>query len=192
MFTKHSLPKTGLLLFALYVTSATGAGDIPDGPYLGQQPPGSDPVLFAPGIVSDELANRDLAMLPDGSEVYFSANSRNFDLSTILVSYRGTHGWSEPRVAPFAKDKRFKYLEPAISPDGAKFFFVATERDQNNNDIWVMDRSGGQWGKARKLGEHINTDASETFPSITDNGTLYFSRASENPRIEHIYRSRLL
>ena len=55
-----------------------------------------------------------------------------------------------------------------------------------------MDRSGGQWGKARKLGEHINTDVSETFPSITNDGTLYFSRASENPRIEHIYRSRLL
>ena len=41
------------------------------GPYLGQEPPGLEPRLFAPGVVSTGLATRDLAMTPDGDELYF-------------------------------------------------------------------------------------------------------------------------
>ena len=53
-----------------------------------------------------------------------------------------------------------------------------------------MDREAGGWGTPKKLGEQINTAVSETFPSLTNDGTLYFSRASDNPQVEFIYRSR--
>mgnify|MGYP000181601571 CR=1 FL=1 len=36
------------------------------GPYLDQPPPGAEPRIFAPGLVSDGLNNRDLAITPDG------------------------------------------------------------------------------------------------------------------------------
>jgi Tol biopolymer transport system component len=118
---------------------------------------------------------------------------RRFKLSTILGVYRKDGRWSKPEVAPFATDKNYNYLEPAISPDGSKFFFVSTKNDgKNNNDIFVMNREATGWGKPQKLGEHINTEVSETFPSITSDGTLYFSRASDDPAVEHIYRSRLI
>ena len=55
-----------------------------------------------------------------------------------------------------------------------------------------MDRKDGGWATPKKLGAHINTTVSETFPSITNDGTMYFSRASDDPRVEHIYRSRLV
>ena len=42
------------------------------GPYLGQEPPGLEPEIFAPGIVSTGLATRDIAITPDGGELYFS------------------------------------------------------------------------------------------------------------------------
>lgn len=161
------------------------------GLYLGQNPPGDEAVLFAPGIVSDGFNNRDMAITPDGSEIYFGVNLRNFDLSTILTVQQVDGKWGKPVVASFASDKNYKYLEPAISPDGSKFFFVASRRDsKNNNDIWVMDRESGSWGKPRKLGDTINTAVSETFPSITNDGTLYFSRVGDDPGVEHIYRSR--
>lgn len=162
------------------------------GPYLGQIPPGSDPALFAPGIISDGFNNRDIAMLPDGSEIYYAVNMRGFDLSTIMVVRQVNGEWNNPEVAPFAMDRNLKFLEPAISPDGSKFFYVSAKRDgENNNDIWVMNRQGPGWGTPQKLGGAINTGVSETFPSITNDGTLYFSRASDDPRVEHIYRSRL-
>jgi Tol biopolymer transport system component len=159
--------------------------------YLGQKPPADKAELFAPGIVSDGLNNRDIAISPDGSEIYYAVNMRNFDLSTILVVRRVNGIWAEPGVAPFATDWNFNYLEPAISPDGSKFFFVVSARDdKTNNDIWVMDREESGWGEPRKLGEKINTPVSETFPSITNDGTLFFSRRSDDPQVEYIYRSR--
>lgn len=36
-------------------------------PLLDMKPPGKEPVIFAPGIVSDELINRDIAISPDGN-----------------------------------------------------------------------------------------------------------------------------
>lgn len=180
-----------LLASALLVSAAEN--EVPNGPYLGQAPPGDEPELFAPGIISDGFNNRDVAIMPDGSEIYYAVNMRNFDISTILAVYKVNDVWSKPEVAPFAKDMNFNYLEPAISPDGSKFFFVSSNRDiKNNNDIWVMDREAGGWGKPRKLGDAINTAVSETFPSITNDGTIYFSRVSDDPGVEYIYRSRLL
>jgi len=163
------------------------------GPYLGQTPPGDEPVLFAPGIVSDGFNNRDVAMMPDGSELYYAVNIRGFDLSTIMAVYQVDGKWSKPEVPAFATDKSMKFLEPTISPDGSKFFFVSVKRgDEKNMDIWVMDREGTAWGEPKMLGDTINTAVSETFPSITNDGTLYFSRASDDPQVEHIYRSRLV
>lgn len=181
-----------IILFATSVLKAAD-DDPPTGPYLGQKAPGDQPELFGPGVISDGFNNRDMAMMPDGSEIYYAVNMRNFDMSTILAIHKVDGGWSKPEVPPFARDTRFKYLEPAISPDGLKFFFVSSQRDgKNNNDIWVMHRENGGWGKPEKLGENINTAVSETFPSITNDGTLYFSRVGDDPSVEHIYRSRLI
>jgi hypothetical protein len=171
------------------------ASDNPElgGLYLGQTPPGDEPVLFAPGIISDGFNNRDLAIMPDGSEIYYAVNMKKFELSTILVVRKLNDHWSDPEVASFATDSNFKYLEPAISPDGSKFFFVSAGIDsENNNDIWMMDREIEGWGKPIRLGDNINTSVSETFPSITNDGTIYFSRVSDDPAVEYIYRSRLI
>lgn len=174
------------ILVSLY-SAATLAG-----PYLDQAPPGEEPVLFAPGVVSDGLANRDMAITPDGKEIYWSVNQRNFDLSVILYSRWSGNGWSAPDVAPFSRDPAYIYYEPAISPDGSQFFYVAAEAGSEYNDIWVMDRVGDGWGEARKLDAPINTPGKEYFPSLTRNGTLYFTREGETPGMEAIYRSRLV
>ncbi|MCP3673048.1 MAG: hypothetical protein GY829_01060 [Gammaproteobacteria bacterium] len=180
--------KSVILFFILTVQLNNSAS-----PYLGQLSPKADPELFAPDIISDGLNNRDLAITPDGSEIYYSINMMNFELSTIMVIYQKNGQWSIPEVASFARDKNYKYLEPAISPDGSKFFFVKSRRGGGANDIWFMNRKGMEWGNPEKLGNNINTDVSETFPSITKDGTLYFSRADkDNLQIEHIYRSKFI
>jgi hypothetical protein len=192
MFQKSAL----LLLSCLAVFSTPllkAADNIPGISYPDQNPPGDEARLFAPHVVSNGFNNRDVAMMPDGSEFYFAVNMRNFDLSTILTIRKLDDGWSEPEVALFASDQNMKYLEPAISPDGSRFFYVASTRDDgNNNDIWMMERMGAGWGSPVKLGNMINTPVGETFPSITNDGTLYFSRVSDDPRVEHIYRSRFV
>ena len=117
------------------------------GPYLGQAPPGLEPEIFAPGIVSTGLATRDIAMTPDGGELYFAVTLGGRTM--IMVTRQQGGVWTEPAVAPFSG--RYLDIEPAISPDGQRFFFLST-RDRRPGqeeksgwvyqDIWVMDREG--------------------------------------------------
>lgn len=164
------------------------------GPYLGQRPPGPEPQIFAPGLISTGLAERDFAMTPEGDEIYYtSVLGAGFDFSAIVTTRLIDGVWSEPAVASFSG--RFKDLEPAISPDGERFYFVSYRPDDGlaeppaGEDIFTMDRVAGGWSEPRRMGLPINTEQAEFFPSVTRDGTLYFTRRSED-RTESIYRSR--
>ena len=68
------LPVLFPVVLALAMSSCSGdRGRYLDvrGPLLGQEPPGDEPALFAPGIVSTMCTDRDLTMTPDGSEIAF-------------------------------------------------------------------------------------------------------------------------
>jgi len=165
------------------------------GPYLGQEPPGSEPQIFAPGIVSTGLATRDIAITPDGSELYFAVTLGGRTM--IMVTRQQDGVWTEPSVAPFSG--RYLDIEPSISPDGQRFFFLSTRpqsgQEQKSGwvyqDIWVMDREGDAWGEPYNLGPPVNSDAPEYFPSVTANGALYFTREGED-RVSATWRSRLV
>ncbi len=185
---------------AAWLTAGVPAGQsgtTPGGPYLGQRPPGDTPELFAPGIVSTGGVDRDIAMAPDGREIYFGVSGPAYQYTTVLVT-RLEHGrWSSPAVVPHLDDPRYLNLEPALSADGSRLFFLSTRPDPargvpaGNQDIWVMTRTPGGWSEPRNLGAPVNTDLAEYFPSLTRDGTLYFTREERGSRISHIWRARL-
>jgi hypothetical protein len=155
-----------------------------------------EPRLFAPGVVSTGLATRDVAMMPDGSELYFGVTIGG--RAAIMVTEQQEDGiWTAPVVAPFSG--RSLDIEPAISPDGQRFFFLSARPQPGKEelpgwgyqDIWVMDREGDGWGEPYNLGPPVNTDSPEYFPSVTVDGTLYFTREGPD-RVSSIYRSRFV
>ncbi len=170
------------------------------GDYLGQPLPGSTPEVFAPGFVTTDMYTRDVAMTPDGSELYFGVLLGS--ISVIMETHRGPDGvWSEPEVAPFSRDSRFFNLEPHVSPDGGKILFLSTRveyptpeqlRNWSSQDIWVADRVGSGWGEPYNLGPPVNTEHAEYFPSMTLDGTLYFTRGMSDGEGSYIYRARLV
>jgi hypothetical protein len=172
------------------------------GDYVGQVPPGEIAELFAPGLITTATYTRDVAMTPDGSELYFGVLLG--PVTAIIETHRGADGvWTEPEVAPFSTDSRFFNLEPAISPDGSRFMFLSTRvegrepeeeelRTWSNQDIWVMDREGDHWGEPYNLGAPVNTEGPEFYPSMTRDKTLYFTRGSDDGAESIIYRSRLV
>jgi Tol biopolymer transport system component len=165
------------------------------GDYIGQEPPGSAAQLFAPDIISTGMYTRDIAMTPDLKEVYFSVSLGNFEYSTIVFVKETGGKWSKPQVAGFANNLNYKFLEPAISPDGKKFYFVsnmpAGGDTINDMDIWVMNREGDGWSRPVNLGSPVNSDEPEFFPSVTNDGTLYFTR--DNPDgTSYIHRSKFI
>lgn len=163
-------------------------------PYLGQKVPGAVAELFAPGVVSTGMFTRDVAMTPDGRELYFTVVLGQFDTAAILVTKEGPDGkWSAPEVCPFASDPSYLTLEPCISPDGKRFFFASNRPVKAGGkkadfNIWSMERKGDGWGEPAPLPAPVNSEAPEFFPSVTRWDTLYFTR--ENPDGSNtIYRS---
>lgn len=174
----------------------SGTSEFPElsGPYLGQSLPDSVPQLFAPGVINTGMFTRDVAISPDGKEIYFCIAIGNYTYSTILYMREVNGVWQPPAIVPFSGGPGIIDFEPALSPDGEQLFFLSTRPDgeepAGDQDIWVVEREGNGWGEPRNLGEPINTDGGEFFPSITEEGTLYFTRNEKGSALNQIYRSR--
>jgi hypothetical protein len=191
-----------LILFTLHnsCTSSPEPGDpqtsfpVLQGPYLGQTAPDSLPELFAPGIVSTGMFTRDVAIGPDGKEIFFCVAIGNYTYSTILFTREVDGTWMAPEIVPFSGGPGVMDFEPSLSADGSKLFFLSNRPDGNepvgDQDIWVVDKGPEGWGEPRNLGMPVNTDGGEFFPSLTEQGTLYFSRNAPGSGLNQIYRSR--
>jgi Tol biopolymer transport system component len=163
------------------------------GDYFGQMLPGDTARLFAPEIISTGMNERDFAITPDGDEIFFSRDAGNYRYSAIFRSQRVDGSWSVPVVFEYCTNPDYKYIEPALSPDGKKLFFVSTmpaaPGSEGNEDIWVCTRTDGGWSEPRNLGSPVNTTSKEFFPSVTADGTIYYTHLDTVTGEEFIYRS---
>ncbi|MGC3948214.1 MAG: hypothetical protein QM762_27525 [Chryseolinea sp.] len=139
------------------------------------------PAMFLEGIISTELNERDMALSPDGNDMYYTVQTSKNILSTVLHRRKTANGWSDPEVAPFSGI--FNDLEPAFSPDGKRLFFCSnrpvTGDKTKDYDIWMMERTSAGWSDPKNLGSPVNTSANEFYPSIAQNGNLYFTAEKE-------------
>ena len=111
------------VIFLLLVSSsACSQTSISLKEYFDQPGPGTSPALFAPGIVSDQYGNRDMAISPNGDELFYTIQYRGgFAFSVIMHSKKVNNKWSSPEVAFFSG--QYNDEEPAFSPDGTKLYF---------------------------------------------------------------------
>lgn len=155
--------------------------DVHKGKYFGLAEPGNSPKVFAAGLISTNLSERDVSFSPDGKEFYYTLWTGSFGV--ILFLKEGDDGWSEPEVSPFSQ--KYSNIEPFITKDGSKLFFSSTRpREQSGQekdyDIWYVERIDSSWGEPVNLGVPINTDANEFYPSVAENGNIYFTAAYDN------------
>ncbi len=154
--------------------------------------PPSSPALFGNGVISTGLRERDFALSPDGTELFYTLQSPLGIFQTILYRQKNSHDkWSEPEIAPFAG--RFSDLEPAFTSDGKRLFFSSnrplTGDSIKDFDIWFVEKKNGEWGKAQNIGAPVNTPADEYYPSITASGNLYFTASYDKAAKEDIYKA---
>lgn len=139
--------------------------------------PGDTPQLFAKGIMTDGLANRDFAISPAGDEIYFTLQQPRFASSTILRLTKKNGKWSKPEVAPFSGT--YKDLEAAFSPDGQYIYFSSNRPVSGDKlkdfDIWRVKRTSGGWGQPENLGPVVNSEKDEFYPSVGKSGNLYYT-----------------
>ncbi|MFC1726688.1 hypothetical protein ACFL4T_13785 [candidate division KSB1 bacterium] len=170
------------------------------GDYLGQNPPGTTPELFAPGIVTTRHHEHSApAFSPDGNEVFWSAFLAPLQSKApqvILYSKLENGKWTKPEVAPFSG----QYPEggPCFSYDGNKLFYGSRrpadgKGEPKDWDIWFVERLSNGWSEPKNPGAPINSEKSEGQPTITKDGTLYFLSDHKDYQYENcIFRSRFL
>ena len=164
------------------------------GNYLGQAEPTDSATLFAPKIVSNQFNVRDAALSPDGNEFFYSLRGVGF--FSIISIKREKNIWRGPKVASFSG--RYSDFEPCFSPDGKRLYFVSNRplddsEEPKDYDIWFVEKEGSNWGEPRNLGEPINTEANEFYPSFTTDGTIYFCAEYEHGiGGEDLYYSRIV
>ena len=99
---------------------------------------GSDtPRVFGPGIISDGFSNRDMALSPDGKDLYYTLQWTYGLFSVILHSEKINGEWTKPETASFSG--RFNDLEPAYSPDGGKLFFTSNRPLMGSDSVKDYD-----------------------------------------------------
>lgn len=88
---------------------------------------------------------------------------------------QGGEDWKTTEVMQIVDDS-ISVGHPSISDDGNTLYFVSRmEGGYGENDIWMIQKKGGKWGKPKNLGPDINTKGNEVYPYIRKNGVLYFS-----------------
>jgi Tol biopolymer transport system component len=151
------------------------------------------PALFQPGIINIGAATTYRpAFTADGRTVFYTLEVGGEYV--ILESHFRDNRWQQPQVAPFSG--RYSDAETFMWPGGNKLFFSSRRpvtpngQPRKDYDIWTVERSSnGGWGEPQHLGGEVNTDLNELYPSVTTQGTLYFSRSG--PEGSDLWRARM-
>ncbi|MBX2896491.1 MAG: PD40 domain-containing protein [Cyclobacteriaceae bacterium] len=131
---------------------------------------------FLPGIVSSDSLDFNLTFSQDGKTIYFSRSKHGKWL--ILQSSFDGHNWSLPTIAPFSEDQ-YSQADPFVSLDGSMYYISNRPRNTYDTipdfDIWFVRPLGhNKWSKPINV-EGVNSDSTEYYVSLADNGNLYFA-----------------
>lgn len=144
----------------------------------------SAPEPFAPGIQT-KFNNGPVCFSKTGDEMYFTRNnieegkvhtSQGKEVKLKIFRSKFQNGqWSTP--APFAyNNDQYSCGHPALTADGTRLYFSSDmPGTAGGMDLWVCVKEGDAWGKPQNPGPRINTMGNEVFPTVSEDGTLYFS-----------------
>ena len=155
-----------------------------------------EPTIFGEGVISTRDYESSITFTPDGSTAFFVKSTPDLTFRVILMSRLEKGKWTTPEVAPFSGE--YSDTDPCFSPDGSKLYFASRRPVEGNapkadNDLWVVEKSGSGWSAPRHLNAPVNTESQETSPTVTADGTLYFSSNRQGGKgAADIYRAKLV
>ncbi len=119
--------------------------------------------------------------MPDGRTAFYATSEGFFPATrqaTIFTSSMQSNGtWSTPVIAPFSGTHAD--MDPVLTHDGTRLYFSSIRPDPAGTradlDLFVVTRNGAGWSEPVRLGAEVNSDIDELYPSVSDDGTLYFA-----------------
>lgn len=175
-------------------TNVSVENKIKSSKYIDSGLPGLKPELFAPNIISTGMAEINAVFSPDFKEFYYSIRMPDYQLVIMELKFNGKQ-WSEPEVCEFSG--KYSDADPFISYDGKWMYFISkrpvdsTFTPKSDWDIWRMEKVNGKWSDPKWLGENINSKADDLYPSLTRDGTMYFSSGRLNDNRDIYYSKQV-
>ena len=156
------------------------------GPYLGETPPGTEPEVFAPKLVSTACSEHSVpAFSPDGREAVWTRMVEGSREARILYTREEAAGWTEPEIASFITGGDAFY--PFFSADGRELYYVSP--DLFGRSLKRSRREGNDWSRPRKVGSPMKDKQLMWSASMSGTGTIYFVLIDDQG-IERIFRAR--
>ncbi len=191
---KHLIP----ILFVIFLfgcntkqtENKTDSFPVLTGKYLGQDEPGLIPEIFAPNIVSTGMDEINACFSPDYTEFLFSVIMPGGNFVIMSMTFNGQQ-WSAPEVVSFSG--QYSEADPFITADGKYLYYVSKQpidslqKPKTDWDIWRVENIDGEWANPEHLDTDINSDADDIYPSLTMEGTLYFSSGRDGRNNRDIY-----
>jgi Tol biopolymer transport system component len=150
--------------------------------------------MIGEGVVStpdDEFGG---TLAPDGKRLYFDKTVPAHYLYVLCESKLVNGKWSKPEVLPFSG--LYRDSDPVLSPDGETMFFASDRpvtpkaADERRFRIWQVKKVNRGWSDPSLVPGAINTEGSQVFASVTNDGTMYFTSSRKTGNYD-IFRSRL-
>jgi len=160
------------------------------GPYLDQASPGTTPIIFAPNIIPQ--AAFAITFSPDGRECFYTRWLRD-DINGIYTTKLTDGRWPAPTLASFSGT--YMDMEAHITPDGNRMYFGSMRPlDGEPSDFlrtWYVENLGSSWSDPQPIESPLR-NRSMMYPSVADNGNIYYTDLGEGNENEGIYVSRLV
>lgn len=116
---------------------------------------------------------------PDGSTMYLTqclSDASYPRFAQIVTAQRSDASWGKTTPLLITNDTLSSYAHPAVSPDGEWLYFVSDmPGGKGGLDIWRVRLTANGPVGVENLGEPINTQGDEMFPTFRPNGDFYFS-----------------
>lgn len=155
------------------------------------------PTLFEPNTISND-GEFGLTISPDSKIALWVQSKGKRDTLKIMESRKENGQWTKPIIASFSSSTgEWKDIDPMFSPDGKMILFQSNRNtnrssDRKDFDIWAVNITETGWAKPYRLEGSINSEASESYASITNEGTIYFMKENVNKTgLSDIYYSIL-
>ena len=157
----------------------------PSGPYFGQEPPGIEPEIFAPGFISSPgLSEYSGAFSPDGREYYFYRYSPTTE-AVLLYSKNIDGRWSLPEQLEVTAE--YAAFEPFVTFDNQRLYFAwgyPVPADQPRFPYFFVERTETGWSEPVYAGQGM-------FLSSSRDGQLYTTDMSSRAAEGKTYLARI-
>jgi Tol biopolymer transport system component len=164
--TLDSLPRAMLIACAFVLCIAGAAAAHEATHFADYKLPGTEPVVFAPDLVSTDAYEFGITFMPDMSEFYFTRRA-DPGPNRILVARVTDGAIGKPKPASLGGAAGL--FEPCITPDGKTIYFG------QGMQIMACTREGDAWSRPVALPDEVNRDGAMALWADAE-GSLYFYR----------------